>query len=52
MGIKKKVSMDDELDKYITTSHKAILDVAARWNSTYQMLKRACKVKSAIVYPY
>ena len=43
-----EVSMDDEFDEYAPTSHKAILDVATRWNSTYEMLVRACKLKSAI----
>jgi hypothetical protein len=44
-----EVSMDEELDEYLPTSHKAILDVATRWNSTYHMLLRACKLKPAII---
>jgi len=45
-----EVSMDEDLDEYTTKSYKPVLDVATRWNSTYYMLKRACKLKSAIMF--
>ena len=44
-----EVSMDGELDECQPTSYKAILDVATRWNSTYHMLERACRLESAIM---
>jgi hypothetical protein len=45
-----EVSMDEDLDEYTPKSYKPVLDVATRWNSTYYMLKRACKLKSAIMF--